>query len=52
MGELGIAGLIALIVIMAIPASMLVGAVAYIIRLARKGPTATLVNAMKHRELA
>lgn len=52
MGELTIIGLIALIAIVAIPASILAGAVVYVVRLARRGSAATLVEAMKYRELA
>ncbi|MBB4931425.1 hypothetical protein F4561_002245 [Lipingzhangella halophila] len=52
MGALGITGLIALIAIMAIPVSIVAGAVVYVIRIARKGTAATLVDAMKYRELA
>ncbi|WP_173434230.1 hypothetical protein [Allosalinactinospora lopnorensis] len=51
MGALGITGLVALIAIVAIPVSILVGAVVYVVRLARKGTEATLIEAMKYREL-
>lgn len=52
MGELGIFGLIALIVIMAVPVSIFVGGVVYVVRLARRGTQATLADAAKRRELA
>ncbi|WP_393916001.1 hypothetical protein [Halostreptopolyspora alba] len=52
MGALTITGLIALVAIMAIPVSILAGAVVYVVRLARRGSAATLVDAMKYRELA
>lgn len=52
MGALDITSLIALIVIMAIPVSMLVGGIVYVVRLARKGPRATLSAAARRREMA
>ncbi|GAB3213242.1 hypothetical protein ACQEU5_24410 [Marinactinospora thermotolerans] len=52
MGALGIAELIALTVIMAVPVSIFAAAVVYLVRLARKGPEATLAGALKRRELA
>ncbi|MDA2805515.1 hypothetical protein [Nocardiopsis suaedae] len=52
MGELGIAGLIMLAVIMAIPVSIFGGFAFYTARVARMGPEATLAAARKRRELA
>ncbi|MFW5418652.1 hypothetical protein J0910_18730 [Nocardiopsis sp. CNT-189] len=52
MGELGIAGLIALALIMAIPVSIFGGFAVYSLRVARKGPEAVLASARKRRELA
>ncbi|MDA8369516.1 MAG: hypothetical protein M0026_06565 [Nocardiopsaceae bacterium] len=52
MGELGILGLIMLIVIMATPVAIAVGAIVYVVRVARKGIEATLTGARRRRELA
>ncbi|MFC7328466.1 hypothetical protein [Marinactinospora rubrisoli] len=52
MGALGITELIAFVIIMSLPVSLVAGAVVYVVRLARRGPEATLRAAARRRELA
>ncbi|WP_170181515.1 hypothetical protein [Haloactinospora alba] len=52
MGALSITGLVALLAVMAVPVSIILGGVVYVLRVARRGPTATLMAASRRRELA
>ncbi|WP_181874322.1 hypothetical protein [Marinitenerispora sediminis] len=49
MGALGISELIAFAVIMSVPVSLVAGGVVYVVRLARRGPEATLRAAVRRR---
>ncbi|MDS1272620.1 hypothetical protein RIF23_20235 [Lipingzhangella sp. LS1_29] len=51
MGEIGTQELLLLMVILGVPASILAGAVVYVVRLARRGTAPTLRQASRRRDL-